>query len=80
MIVQMMKDNGALPMVAWPPCQRRDFFFQLLDQAMLVRGDNIHGVADSVPAVEKQLPVSSALQKKGGPFRDRPNSFEGFRT
>ena len=37
-------------MIARPPRQRRDFFFQLLDQPMPMRGDNIH---DSLLAKER---------------------------
>ena len=42
MIVEMVQHDRALAEVLRPPGQRRHFFVQLLDQALLVRRDDIH--------------------------------------
>ena len=43
MLVKMMKDDGALRMVARAAGKRLDLGVQLLDQSLLMRRDNVHG-------------------------------------
>ena len=42
MIVEMVQHHRALTMVTAPPGQRGDFGLELLDQSLLVRGDDVH--------------------------------------
>ena len=43
MLVEMVKDDGALRMIAGTASQRLHFGVQLLDQPLLMRRDNVHG-------------------------------------
>ena len=43
MLIKVMKDDGALRMVARTAGKRLDLGVQLLDQSLLMRRDNIHG-------------------------------------
>src|SRR5262245_7180609 len=59
MIVKMVEHYGALAMVAAASCQSGHFFFQLLNQALAVRGDDVHAATASGASVEKRLRRSS---------------------
>jgi len=42
MVVQVVQHHRPLDMVPRPPGDRRDLFLKLLDQALLVRRDDVH--------------------------------------
>ena len=38
----MVEDDRPLAIISWPPGKRTRIFFDLFDQALLVRGNNVH--------------------------------------
>ena len=76
MFVEMMKDNGALNMIARASGESLDLGVQLLDQSLPVRRDDVHGRSASASPVEKRLPATHPPRKKGGPNGTALNSVQ----
>ncbi len=70
MIVQMVQNDRALPVVMRTTRQTRDFGFQLLDQSLLVSGNDVHRPGLTWQRLKSGYLVaakSSKATKKGGP-------------
>ncbi|MEO7504005.1 MAG: hypothetical protein ABIT69_02355 [Sphingomicrobium sp.] len=79
MLVEVMVGRRALGEIAGPPRQQFGFGAEVLDQALLVRCDDIHrhGLSrQSSPLGLFAHRFRLRLTKKGGPGKDRPIDFQ----
>jgi len=67
MFVEMMKDNGALNMIARASGESLDLGVQLLDQSLLVRRDDVHGRALAPHPLKSGYPQRIRHEKRAAP-------------